>query len=217
MESGLVHKLLAITAMGSEWVLWLMIGLSVLSIAVMIERAVFFLRTRTDFAAFIMTLTEHLEGGRVDEAEKLCETQSALECRVALQGLRHRELGPDGMERSMKAYLVGQRQHLDRGLVILGTLGNNTPFIGLFGTVIGIIQAFKDLALNPAGGSAVVMAGISEALVATAVGLVVAIPAVIAFNAFQRTVKRRMQNAESVCEIVLAHSRQFEMPLRKSA
>jgi biopolymer transport protein ExbB len=217
MESPLVHKLLAVTAMGSEWVLWLMIGLSILSIGVMLERAAFFLRSSVDFSDYVLELAAALEAGKIDDAEKLSEKAAALECRVALQGLRHRELGPDGMERSMKSYLVSQRQHLDRGLVILGTLGNNTPFIGLFGTVIGIINAFKDLAVNPAGGSAVVMAGISEALIATAVGLVVAIPAVIAFNAFQRTVKRRVQNAEAVAEILLAHSAQFTVKDRKAA
>jgi biopolymer transport protein ExbB len=84
-------------------------------------------------------------------------------------------------------------------------LGNNAPFIGLFGTVIGIIQAFHNLAANPAGGPAVVMAGISEALVATAVGLVVAIPAVVAYNGFLRVVKRRVANAEAVKRIILTH------------
>jgi biopolymer transport protein ExbB len=75
----------------------------------------------------------------------------------------------------------------------LGTLGNNAPFIGLFGTVLGIIRAFADLAVaNKAGTNTAgtVMAGISEALVATAVGLFVAIPAVLAYNIFQRLLKR---------------------------
>ena len=101
--------------------------------------------------------------------------------------------------------LIGQRQQLDRGLVVLGTLGNNAPFIGLFGTVLGIIQAFNDLSHNPEGGVPVVMTGISEALVATAVGLLVAIPAVIAFNGFQRLVKRKVANADAVMKLVLMH------------
>ena len=99
------------------------------------------------------------------------------------------------MEQSMDGYVAGQRQKLDQGLVVLGTLGNNAPFIGLFGTVIGIIKAFHDLASAPQGGPSVVMSGISEALVATAVGLMVAIPAVIAYNTFQRIVKSHMANS----------------------
>ena len=106
----------------------------------------------------------------------------------------------------MTGYLVGTRQHLDKGLVVLGTLGNNAPFIGLFGTVIGIIKAFHDLSVNPQGGPSVVMAGISEALIATAVGLMVAIPAVIAFNGLQRMIKRRVANAETIMRLILSHT-----------
>ena len=109
------------------------------------------------------------------------------------------------MEQRMVSFVLAERQKLDSGLVFLGTLGNNAPFIGLFGTVIGIIQAFADLASNPAGGPSVVMAGISEALVATAVGLLVAIPAVVAYNVFQRQVKRRVSNADSLIRMLVAH------------
>ena len=105
----------------------------------------------------------------------------------------------------MSGYMIGHRQKLDQGLMILGTLGNNAPFIGLFGTVLGIIIAFRELALNPQGGASVVMRGISEALIATAVGLIVAIPAVIAYNIFQRLVKRHLSNAEAVSKLLLSH------------
>jgi biopolymer transport protein ExbB len=91
-----------------------------------------------------------------------------------------------------------------RNLAFLGTLGNNAPFIGLFGTVLGIIKAFHDLAGNQAGGVAVVMAGISEALVATAVGLLVAIPAVVGFNTFNRRVRKAIANVDSLAHVVLA-------------
>ena len=81
------------------------------------------------------------------------------------------------------------RKDYERYLVILGTLGNNAPFIGLFGTVIGVIQAFQDLSTDSQGGAEVVMSGISEALVATAAGLAAAIPAVIAFNFFMNKIR----------------------------
>ena len=88
-------------------------------------------------------------------------------------------------------------------MFFLGTLGNNAPFIGLFGTVLGIIKAFNDLAFNPEGGPSVVMSGISEALVATAVGLFVAIPAVIMFNTYNRKVKAHMSNIESIIKTIM--------------
>jgi len=90
------------------------------------------------------------------------------------------------------------RVEMERNLGVLGTLGNNAPFIGLFGTVLGIIKAFADLSRNQAGGAGAVMSGISEALVATAVGLAVAIPAVVAFNAFNRWLKTITARTESL-------------------
>jgi len=102
-----------------------------------------------------------------------------------------------------------RRLEYEQWLFVLGTLGNNAPFIGLFGTVLGIIRAFADLASNAsraAGASnpSAVMAGISEALVATAVGLFVAIPAVLAFNIFQRLLKRVIGRSNSLGNAIVA-------------
>jgi biopolymer transport protein ExbB len=93
---------------------------------------------------------------------------------------------------------------------VLGTLGNNTPFIGLFGTVLGIIKASHDLTASQAtGGQAAnaVMAGVFEALVATAVGLLVAIPAVVAYNVFQRRVRAAMSGVDALAHAILSELR----------
>jgi biopolymer transport protein ExbB len=205
-NSPLVDQLMAITLFGSEWVLWLLIGMSVLSIAVIIERGMYLWRNRAgDFSDFLERLSRHLNAGEIEQAKQLATGNPSIEYRVALTAIDAASRGAESVQRLVSSCLIRERQLMDRGLVILGTLGNNTPFIGLFGTVLGIIQAFHALSLNPAGGSAVVMAGISEALIATAVGLLVAIPAVIAFNAFQRIVKGRVANAEAVQELVLSY------------
>lgn len=201
----LVQKLLGITMLGTEWVLWLLIVLSVVSLAVIIERAMFFHRMRTDMVAFADGVTKALEAGNWDELRRLCEASPSLAAQTLLRGLDARGRGAHAMEEAMAGYMIGHKQKLDQGLMILGTLGNNAPFIGLFGTVLGIIIAFRELALNPQGGASVVMRGISEALIATAVGLMVAIPAVIAYNFFQRMVKRHVSNAEAVSKLLLAH------------
>jgi len=99
-----------------------------------------------------------------------------------------------------------ERLHLERGLAVLGTLGNNAPFIGLFGTVLGIVTAFRELA-GAAGNSAGmnnVMGGIAEALVATAVGILVALPAVIAYNVFQKKTQDLEENVQSIGGLILA-------------
>ena len=205
MEFSIVQKLLGITLLGSAWILWLLIGLSILSVSIMIERFFYFRKSDINFPQFSEKLSKVLLSGDTTEIVKLCAQSPALESQVVLRGLEHQARGPRAMEESMLAYVISERQNLDRGIVILGTLGNNAPFIGLFGTVLGIIIAFQDLARNPAGGPSVVMAGISEALIATAVGLMVAIPAVIAFNFFQRVVKRHISNSEAVVKVVMAH------------
>ncbi len=205
MEFNIVEKLLAITSLGSEWVLWLLLALSVTSLGVIVERLIYYARIRLDFVNFSREVTRRLIDNDIDGIKGMCSTSQSIESQTILRGLEYKDRGVEAMDQSMTGFLFGEKQKLDHGLVILGTLGSNAPFIGLFGTVIGIIQAFSDLATNPAGGPSVVMAGISEALIATAVGLIVAIPAVIAFNGFQRIVRRKLSNAEALKGLVIAH------------
>jgi biopolymer transport protein ExbB len=200
-----VQKLLGITMLGTEWVLWLLILLSVVSFAVIIERGLYFWKMKLDMTSFTDQLTKALESSNWDQVKSICESSPALACQTILRGIEARGRGNSAMEEAMTGFMIGQRQKLDHGLMVLGTLGNNAPFIGLFGTVLGIIIAFRDLALNPQGGAAVVMRGISEALIATAVGLIVAIPAVVAYNYFQRVVKRHISTAEALSKLVLSH------------
>jgi len=203
---NIVEKLLNMTLFGSEWVLWLLIVASIVSVAIILERIVFFLRIRDQFSSFSAGLIEKLAAKDYEGAQKLCENTRVFESQVALEGFKIRKLGAKNMEEAMESYILSQRKVLDRGQMILGTLGNNAPFIGLFGTVLGIIKAFHDLGANPQGGMSVVMAGISEALVATAVGLLVAIPAVIAYNAFSRAIKNRLANAHAVIKLLMTYS-----------
>lgn len=205
MDINIVEKLLSITLLGTEWILWLLVFLSILSVAVIIERIIFFSALKINFSTFSEKLAKYLIDDDVNGIKGLCESSSAIESKMVLKGFEYQEVGVKAMDEGMTGFINGQKATLDRGLVILGTLGNNAPFIGLFGTVLGIIQAFNDLAENPAGGPSVVMAGISEALVATAVGLMVAIPAVIAYNIFQRVIKTKLSNSEAVKNLVVAH------------
>jgi biopolymer transport protein ExbB len=96
------------------------------------------------------------------------------------------------------------RRAADRNLIVLGTLGNNVPFVGLFGTVLGVINAFQHLAMKAANAEQETLSNIAEALSATAIGLMVAIPAVIAFNFFSRRVRVIMGGADEVAHAVLS-------------
>jgi biopolymer transport protein ExbB len=204
---GITPQFLKFALLGAEWVMYVLVACSILSFSVIIERIVYFFKLRGDFGMFVKELTERLNSN--DSTEKTaawCAGHQMLEANVAAVGLERSKDGHKAMEDTMNATIIASRTKLDKGLTLLGTLGNNTPFIGLFGTVIGIIQAFNALSSNNASGPEVVMASISEALVATAVGLMVAIPAVIAFNVLSRAVKTKMANSETVARIVLSYN-----------
>jgi biopolymer transport protein ExbB/TolQ len=203
----IVKELMGITLLGSEWVLWLLLALSVLSLGIILERCgVLWMGRYPGFSSFIQELKNSLKSKDTEAAKILASRYpGSLESRMALLALEAAPMGSSSVQKLVSSFILRERLSLDRGLVVLGTLGNNAPFIGLFGTVLGIIQAFHALSLNPGGGAPVIMAGISEALIATAVGLMVAIPAVIAYNGFQRLIKNRIAQAESVQELVLAY------------
>ena len=201
----LTGKLLRITLSSAEWVLWLLVALSVVSLAVMLERAVFFRGRRLQHADEI---AQRLARGELDGLRPLLEGQQALEARVLQQGLAVLPQGPEMVEEVMAATMAAERPRYERFLSFLGTLGSNAPFVGLFGTVLGIIKAFNDLGAVAIRGSAIqqtVMTGISEALVATAVGLMVAIPAVIGFNFFQGKVRKSLARVDAIAHLVLAN------------
>lgn len=204
-DFSIVEQLLNMTLLGTEWILWLLLILSMVSIAIAVERLWYFTRQKRLDRSTIEKFYLSLRNRDFKAAEAICLAHpESLEAKVALEGVTHCEAGINSMQEAMHGWLMRERKNLDRGLVVLATLGNNAPFIGLFGTVIGIIKAFHDLGLNPAGGASVVMAGISEALVATAVGLMVAIPAVIAFNYFQRRIKVLTTDAQAMVNTLVA-------------
>lgn len=197
----------AFTLVGGDWVLWVLIFASILSVTVMIERLIYFYRNRTPVDRFLEAFTERLGRDDITGAAALADITKGAEARIAKVALSHFAEGEQVVEEMMASRKVAERLRLERYLMILGTMGNNAPFFGLFGTVLGIIKAFHDLAASGggAGSSTAVMSGISEALVATAMGLLVAIPAVIAYNFFVKKVKEFAANAETIERIILAH------------
>ncbi len=195
-----------IALMGAGWVMWVLVACSVLSFTIIIDRLVYFSRMRGDFPEFVQELTEKLSSGESFEVVGAwCSGQKMLEAQVAAVGLQKASQSARSAEESMSALMIASRVRLDRGLTILGTLGVNTVFVGLLGTVIGVIQAFHALATSRTAGPEVVMASVSEALVATAVGILVAVPAVVAYNILMRAIRKKMASSETVARIVLTH------------
>lgn len=210
--TGLVGTLVSLPIFEAEWVLWLLIALSLISVAIMVERYLFYRRHAVDSDAIRKKLNEMLSQGDYRGAASYLESFDSLETNVVLFGLREYQKGPDSVEDLLAGAETRERLRYSRRLSFLATVGSNAPFIGLFGTVLGIIRAFRDLSDNMANASGSVMAGISEALVATAVGLLVAIPAVIAYNAFMGRVKSTTANGELLSRTLLSQLKAVDGP-----
>jgi biopolymer transport protein ExbB/TolQ len=201
--------LLKLTYIGAEWILWLLLMLSIISVALIVERWLYFLRTGVDGDALAAQLEEQLRARNLKSAWQLVNEayEYAIECGVVAAGLVNMRNGANTCSEAMLSAKARMRPALDANLSILATIGSNAPFVGLLGTVLGIIKAAHEL--NASAGQnnpSAVMSGVFEALVATAVGLFVAIPAVVAYNLFERKVRTRLAQVDSLAHLVLANA-----------
>jgi len=193
-----------LTLIGTEWVLYLLIVLSIISVAIMIERALFFRSNSSAWSRLSSRLEPLLRSGDLEKISELLGSWPGSEAEVLRSGIEGAKRDRGAAEKMIDAAITTERQRMQRRLSVLGTLGNNAPFIGLFGTVLGIIRAFHDLSLDVKGGASAVMTGISEALIATAMGLFVAIPAVIAYNYFMRLTTRSISRTKAAADTLIA-------------
>jgi biopolymer transport protein ExbB len=228
---SLIRLFTSFAMLGAEWVMWVLVVLSVASVAVMLERGRYYRSLNDDLDKLADDLRALLRTGDIGGARERLKKSSSPAATVALAGLDEADSGVHSAEEAMAGAVARVRLNLERYLAFLGTVGNNAPFVGLFGTVIGIIQAFDKLkesetaareaarrAAQGAGAAAstfdtgAVMGTLAEALVATAIGLLVAIPAVAAFNFFQRRVKSIVSSTETVAHVVTASLASTKQP-----
>jgi biopolymer transport protein ExbB/TolQ len=184
-----------LTSTGGSWVIYLLFVLSVLAVAVIIERTIVIGRQFKYQEKMLASLSEKLEEESPEGLLKSLRSDTIL-YRIAKDLLDHASKGFQSLERHLDTRMSLERRYLAKRVVILGTLGNNAPFIGLLGTVLGVIRAFHDLGASAGQGPEVVMQGISEALVATAIGILVALPCVAFFNFLQNRIKDTLVDAD---------------------
>jgi biopolymer transport protein ExbB len=192
------NKLRALAGFGAGWIMWMLVALSVVVVAIAIERAIVLFLRQDDVGALRKNLSSALGRGDLVAARGLVLTSRSFEARVLAAGLGALPRGAAAVEERLASEAQLTRLAMERRLAVLGTVGSNAPFVGLLGTVIGIIRAFH--ALDSGGGqvSTALMAEIGEALTATAIGLLVALPAVALFNFFQRQISTRVARAEAL-------------------
>jgi biopolymer transport protein ExbB len=190
-----------------EAVMWFIVALSIVSVAVMIERLIFFSTHKDNVRALAADLNRMLLAKDYTAAQKLLETCKGFETRVLRAALEVAPQGKHAVEELAASAEKMEKLRFERGLAFLGTIGNNAPFVGLFGTVLEIISALYELGTQSGGnvGAGAVMATLSQALAATAVGLVVALPAVAVYNYFNRKIKTLQTGAQALVHVLLAH------------
>jgi biopolymer transport protein TolQ len=187
-------------------ILYFMALLSVLSVSIMIERFVSLRRITSTSDGMALGFKNVLSSQDMNQIEKLSEDSGSLEGKALGHGLRYvKSHGAHGLDELFSSYKTVERPTLEKNLNILGTIASNAPYVGLLGTVLGIMKAFNDLASGPGQGNEVVMAGIAHALVSTAIGLAVAIPAVAAFNYFQKKVGTVLNNIDAARDLCLVY------------
>jgi biopolymer transport protein ExbB/TolQ len=177
--------------------MYILLFCSILSVTILLERIVYYRkRSKTKRAEFMTRIERALKGNNIQRAIEICKETFTPFSNVVYSGLEllghHKKEISNAMEREITI----ETAKLERYTSIVGTIGNTAVYIGLFGTVLGIIRAFHDIAAAGAGGMSIVIGGVAEALVCTATGLFVAIPAVIAFNYFTRKVESFIDNME---------------------
>lgn len=198
------ERLTAFAMLGAGWIMWLLVALSVVGLAVVLERAYYLFSARDDVSKLRDELRKLLAEGDVEGAKKRLAASRSFEAGIAHAGLAAAEDGADSVEERLHGARVLAKARMERNLAFLGTVGNNAPFVGLLGTVIGVIRAFQALDESAGQVSDGLMTEVGEALVATAIGILVALPAVAFYNYYQRVIKGRLTWAEALGSEVLA-------------
>ena len=201
------ERLTAFAMLGAQWVMWLLVALSVIGLGIVLERAYYYLASSDDFRRLRDDVVPLIKKGDFKGLAARLEKSRSFEAKVLTAGLDWSDRGAEAAAEGMAGAATVARINMERNLAFLGTVGNNAPFVGLLGTVIGIIRSFHELNATQGKLSDTLMAEVGEALVATAIGIVVAIPAVAFFNFFQRVIKARLGQADALSHELLAQLR----------
>ncbi len=204
----LIEKFFVLSQGSADILLWILLLTSILSVGMIIERFITLRAVFSKNTQFRNKAQDLLQSRSLDELEDLAKNKDSLPSRALSYGLRHVKTdGVEGLAEVFNTFHMIERPKLEKNLNFLATVGSNAPFVGLLGTVLGIMKAFSDLAANTGSGNEAVMAGIAHALVATAVGLFVAIPAVVGYNYFQKLVRQSLQSIDVARELCLAYAK----------
>ncbi len=196
--------------------MWALLLLSIIAIAIVIERLMFFATQHSDSKGLLRSLGQKIAADDLNGAIKVCQQNKGMLPKILEFGLKRGEKNRADITDALSIALMEHLNSLERNLGIIGTIAVIAPFVGLFGTVLGIIKAFQDIALKGNSTPAVVAAGVSEALITTAAGLFVAVVSVVFFNYFKARIKSYNQEmivaANQLAEMLAFHNEGAPIP-----
>ncbi len=199
-------KLLQMFIPGSEkfsLVMVVILLVSIIAIALLIERAIYFLKRRANSGLFFEKVKETFATGGIPEVLALVKNYDVPFAHVVRVGFENYNLPDEMIAEMMESEILTQRTLMERFMSGLNSMGNIAPLLGLLGTVVGLIAAFGNIAESGSGGAAVVALGVKEALYTTAFGLVVAVPTIVAYNYFAKKATDLTDEMESLMRKVL--------------
>ncbi|MCK9582959.1 MAG: MotA/TolQ/ExbB proton channel family protein [Endomicrobiales bacterium] len=178
-------------------VMYVLLFCSIFSIAVILNRIIYYARvSKTSREDFIAEVVSEIKAGNFQKAIEVCKNAQMPFANVVLSGLKLRGHGEKMISNALEREVTIEVIKLEKYTSVVGTIGNISLYIGLFGTIIGVVRAFHDISSVGTGGISTVIGGVSEALVATATGLMVAIPAVVAYNYFVKRIDQFVNDME---------------------
>jgi biopolymer transport protein ExbB len=199
------ERLTAFAMLGATWVMWLLVALSIIGVAIIFERVYYFFVSRDDPRKLQEDLRLLLARHDLAAARQRLAQSRSFEAKIVHSGIEVAEDGPAAVQERLAGEAALARSQMERNLAFLGTVGNNAPFVGLLGTVIGVIRAFHTLDQTAGKVTSGLMSQVGEALVATAIGILVALPAVAFFNFFHRIIKARLTWADALGRDLMAY------------
>jgi biopolymer transport protein ExbB len=174
-----------------------LVASSILSIAIILERLIVYRRkSRVKRADFMLKMRQEIKKNNLNPAIEACKNTNTPFAQVVYAGLSFFNCSEKEISNNMERQIIIETTILERLTSVIGTIGSVSVYVGLFGTVLGIIRAFHDISVSGSGGISVVISGISEALACTAAGLCVAVPAVVAYNYFMKKVDDFIKDME---------------------
>ncbi len=190
---------------------------SIVTFAYVVERSLYFQTSSCNVRRFMQELSGHMKAGNPRAALEYCQKTNKPIGRVMAQALATMTRSREEQTQRLETAIELEQVEMERHLGVLGTMANIAPLLGLFGTVVGIIRAFADIARTGSGGGAVVAMGVSEALLTTAAGIIIAVLATVTFNFFVRRVRTRVAQLEDARETWFTLWHQYQRQTRSGA